>query len=54
VAQGFPTSVFLVDKDLTREDGVISCREITTAEMIQLGWRVARAIRILRGVPWVP
>jgi hypothetical protein len=54
VAEGFPTSIFLVDEDLTREDGVIRCREITVAETVQLGWRVWRIVRILRSFPWPP
>lgn len=53
VAQGFPTSVFLVDEDLTRSDGVIVCRQITELELAQLAWRVVRAISILRRLPIV-
>lgn len=47
VAQGFPTSVFVVDEDLTRSDGVIRCTHKTNEELVQLGWRVARAIKIV-------
>jgi hypothetical protein len=36
-----------VNEDLTRSDGVIQCRHVTTAEAISFGWRVARAIRIV-------
>jgi hypothetical protein len=38
---------FVVDRDLTREDGIIQCTHLTAGEVLQLGWRVARAIKIL-------
>jgi hypothetical protein len=41
----------LVDEDLTRADGVIVCREITEAEMLQMGWRVVKLIKLLRLLP---
>jgi hypothetical protein len=47
ISQGFPALPFVVDEDLTREDGVIVCRHLGAEEVIQLGWRVARAIRII-------
>lgn len=36
-----------MNEDLTREDGVIQCRHVTTAELVQEGWRIARAVKIL-------
>jgi hypothetical protein len=47
VAEGFPTSVFVVDEDLTRHDGVIRCTHKSAEELVQLGWRIARAVRIV-------
>jgi hypothetical protein len=47
IAEGFPSTPFFVDRDLSRSDGIIQCRRMTTAEAIQFGWRVARAIKIL-------
>jgi len=51
VAQGFPAVPFVVDTDLTRPDGIIVCTPISDADLVRLGWRVARAIRILLEVP---
>jgi len=36
-----------VNEDLTRADGVIRCRELSGADLAQLGWRVARLLKIL-------
>jgi hypothetical protein len=47
IAEGFPALPFFVNEDLTRSDGVIQCRQLTTAEAIQYGWRAVRAIRLL-------
>lgn len=47
IAEGFPGVPFLVNEDLTREDGAIVCRSISTEEAISFGWRVVRAIRIV-------
>jgi len=50
-----PGLPFFVDRDLTRPDGVIQCREVTTVEMLQLGWRLAKAVQIVtRGIPILP
>jgi len=55
IAEGFPALPFFVDEDLTRSDGVIRCRQVTTAELIQIGWRAARALKILiEGIPLIP
>jgi hypothetical protein len=54
VSEGFPALPFVVDQDLTREDGIIRCRQIGTVELLQLGWRVVRAITILSRLPLVP
>jgi hypothetical protein len=51
---GFPPVPFVVDVDVSTPDGVISCRRIGEAELLTLGWRVARALRILLNVPWLP
>jgi hypothetical protein len=32
---------------------VIQCRRVGEAELLQLGWRIARAISILRRVPLI-
>jgi hypothetical protein len=40
-----------VDTDLTRPDGIIQCREITLAELLQLSWKLARVLRYLRDIP---
>jgi hypothetical protein len=41
-----------VNEDLSRTDGVIQCTEISTEQMLALGWRIARAILIVtRGIP---
>lgn len=45
--EGFPSSFFVVDTDLTREDGIIRCQHLTPEQLLQLGWRVARAIKIV-------
>lgn len=52
--QGFPALPFVVDTDLTRSDGIISCRQITTEELVQLGWRAIRALSILSRLPLIP
>ena len=54
VSQGFPAVPFLVDTDLTRADGLISCRELTTTEMIRAGYRAIRLLRLLTELPFVP
>jgi hypothetical protein len=51
IAEGFPGVPFFVDEDLTRADGVIQCRQMTTAEMLQYGWRAVRALRLLLELP---
>jgi hypothetical protein len=38
---------FFVDEDLTRSDGVIRCRALTTSEAIKVGWRAWRVLRLL-------
>jgi len=51
VSEGFPTEFFFVDRDLTREDGIISCKQVSTEAMLKAGWRFARALKIvLEGV----
>lgn len=52
VAQGFPSLPFVVDEDLTRDDGVIVCKKLDALETAKLGWRVIRALRILLNFPW--
>jgi hypothetical protein len=47
IAEGFPGLPFLVNEDLTREDGVIQCTHLTAQEVLQFGWRVARAIKLI-------
>jgi hypothetical protein len=47
IAEGFPSTPFLVNEDLSRADGVIQCTHVTEAQAISFGWRVARAIRIV-------
>jgi hypothetical protein len=42
---------FLVDEDVSREDGVIQCRQVGVDELLQLGWRAVRLLKILRRVP---
>jgi hypothetical protein len=38
---------------VSREDGVIQCRHVGAEELLQLGWRVVRAVRILKNVPLI-
>ena len=47
IAEGFPSTPFFVDKDLTRRDGVIQCRALTNAQAIQVGWRAWRVLQLL-------
>jgi hypothetical protein len=47
VTEGFPTSVFFVDEDLTREDGVVRCKQVSWEEVLKTGWRTARALKIV-------
>jgi hypothetical protein len=51
VTQGFPLVPFFVDEDLTRADGVVSCREITTEEVLRLAWKELRILKYLRYMP---
>lgn len=51
IAEGFPALPWLVDSDLSRPDGAIHCRQLTVEELVQLGWRVGRAIKILTRLP---
>jgi len=51
IAQGFPSVPFVVDEDLSRPDGVVRCRELSTSEMLTLGYRAARIIRALLSLP---
>lgn len=55
IAEGFPSFPFFVDEDLTRRDGVIRCRPLNNAELVQAGWRAWRVLELLvefiRGVP---
>lgn len=46
MSEGFPTEVFFTNLDLTRDDGVIQCRRVSTEEMLKFGWRVTKAVRI--------
>jgi hypothetical protein len=54
ISQGFPALPFFVDQDLTRSDGIITCRRVTEAEIVQIGWRFARVLKYLSRVPIVP
>lgn len=47
IAEGFPSAPFFVDKDLTRSDGIIQCRALTTAEAVRAGWRAWRLLKLL-------
>lgn len=49
-----PGVPFLVDTDLTRADGLITCRELTTREMLSAGARAIRLLRLLVELPFVP
>jgi hypothetical protein len=51
IAEGFPGLPFFVNEDLTRADGVIQCRQMSTAEAIRYGWRMVRALRYLLELP---
>jgi hypothetical protein len=53
IAEGFPALPFLIDEDVSSPDGAVRCRRVGEDELIQLGWRVARAINILRRVPLI-
>ena len=37
---------FFVNQDLTRADGIIQCRKLTTTEALTAGWRIVRLIRL--------
>lgn len=50
--QGFPAIPFVVDTDLSREDGLISCKQIDNVQLLQLGWRAVRALKIVLELPW--
>lgn len=50
--EAFPEIILWSDTDLTRADGIIVCKEVTTAELIRFGWRAVNALRILLRVPW--
>lgn len=52
ISQGFPSLPFVVNEDLTREDGVIVCKQLDAVDVVKLGWRVVRALRILLSFPW--
>lgn len=54
VTEGFPSLPFFVDTDLTRPDGIVRCREVTTTELVQIGWRMARVLKLLTRVPIIP
>jgi len=47
IAEGFPALPFFVDRDLTRRDGIIRCRPLTTAEAVRVGWRAWRVLKLL-------
>jgi len=52
IAEGFPATPFFVDRNLERPDGIIQCREISTAELAGKSWSVLRALsQLLRGIP---
>jgi hypothetical protein len=51
ISEGFPALPFVVNEDLTREDGVIQCRRIGERELVQLGWRAVRLLKLLREFP---
>jgi hypothetical protein len=41
----------LVNEDITRSDGVVRCRELTTKDFATVGWRLLRLIKIFRDFP---
>lgn len=51
ISEGFPALPFFVNEDLTREDGVIMCRAITSEELLKMGWRAVRLLKILSRLP---
>jgi hypothetical protein len=51
VSQGFPAVPFFVDEDLTRADGVISCRPVTSEEIAKFSWKALRLLRLLTKLP---
>jgi hypothetical protein len=53
VAEGFPSLPFFVNRDLTRPDGIIRCREITTPELLKLSWKALRLLKYIR-IPPIP
>jgi hypothetical protein len=54
ISQGVPAVPFFVDTDLTRSDGIITCRRVTAVEIVQIGWRLARVLKYLSEIPIVP
>lgn len=42
-----------MNEDLTRADGVVRCREITTEEVLTLSWKLLRVFKYLRRIPIV-
>lgn len=36
-----------MNEDLTRADGVIQCTHLSTEQLLQEGWRIARALKIV-------
>jgi len=54
IAEGFPSIPFFVNTDLSRSDGIIQCREISTEEVLRLSWKLLRAIKIITGPLPIP
>jgi hypothetical protein len=50
-SQGFPALPFLVDTDLTRTDGIITCKRISETQALRLAARAYRLYKILRLLP---
>lgn len=47
IAEGFPSIPFFVNQDISREDGIVQCTHMTTAEALHFGWTFVRALRLL-------
>lgn len=51
VSEGFPALPFFIDRDITRDDGLIQCRELSTAEFLLIGKKLISVARILAKRP---
>jgi hypothetical protein len=47
VTEGFPSLPFVINEDISNEDGTVRCRRLTDLELVKLGWRSGRALKIV-------